>query len=101
MTLPLPLRLMGAPGSPCTRKMRGPLRYRRIAHEVMQMGGLEAKDLPRARRPLAPTFFLPDEAGELVGGTYKTDIRKCVRYAERSSRCAGGRTPPRGGPVGA
>jgi glutathione S-transferase len=78
--------LAGAPGSPYTRKMRGLLRYRRIPHQVMQMGGPEVKDLPRARPPLLPTFFLPDEAGELSAVTDSTPLirRFEEEWSERS-----------------
>jgi hypothetical protein len=35
MTLAQPLRLMGAPGSPYTRKMLAYMRYRHISYEFM------------------------------------------------------------------
>ena len=36
MTLPNPVKMMGAPGSPYTRKMRAVLRYRRIPYLFIQ-----------------------------------------------------------------
>jgi glutathione S-transferase len=86
MTLPLPLRLAGAPGSPYTRKMRGLLRYRRIAHEIFHMNGPETRDLPRARPPLLPTFYLPDENGETVAITDSTPLLRRFEqeWSERS-----------------
>ena len=80
MTLPLPLQLMGAPGSPYTRKILGLLRYRRIAHEFMLMGTEDVKDLPVARPPLAPTFFLPNDTGQL---TALTDSTPLIRRFEK------------------
>ena len=74
MPLSLPLKLAGAPGSPYTRKMRGLLRYRRIAHVIIDMYGPEQKELPRARPPLLPTFYLPDESGEIAAVTDSTPL---------------------------
>ena len=86
MSLPLPLRFAGAPGSPYTRKMRGLLRYRRIAHEILLMESPEQRELPRARPPLLPTFYLPDESGEIVAVTDSTPLLRRFEkeWAERS-----------------
>jgi hypothetical protein len=54
--------------------MRALLRFRRIPHQIMQMGGTEVQDLPRARPPLAPTFYLPGEDGELTAVTDSTPL---------------------------
>jgi glutathione S-transferase len=74
MTLPTPLQMMGAPGSPYTRKMRSLLRYRRIPYLFFQQNSPEAAKLPKARVPLLPTFYLPDEAGETVPVTDSTPL---------------------------
>jgi glutathione S-transferase len=66
--------MMGAPGSPYTRKMRAVLRYRRIPYVFVQQNSPEAKTLPVARVPLLPTFFLPNEAGEIVAVTDSTPL---------------------------
>ncbi len=74
MTLSTPLELMGAPGSPYTRKMQALLRYRRIPHIVYQQGSKEVATRPKARPPLLPTFYLPDERGEIVAVTDSTPL---------------------------
>ena len=72
--LPTPLEFMGAPGSPYTRKMRAILRYRRIPHIVYQQNSEEVASRPRAKPPLLPTFYLPDEKGEIVAITDSTPL---------------------------
>jgi glutathione S-transferase len=74
METPTPLEFMGAPGSPYTRKMRGLLRYRRIPHVFYQQNSKEVADRPKARPPLLPTFYLPDESGETVAVTDSTPL---------------------------
>ena len=66
MTLSTPLQMMGAPGSPYSRKVRALLRYRRIAYHFIQQNSPEAAKLPVARVGLLPTFYLPNDAGEIV-----------------------------------
>ncbi len=53
------LRIVGAPGSPYSRKLRAVLRYRRIAHAWVQAGSREAKALPRPRVELLPQLVFP------------------------------------------
>ena len=74
MTLSTPLQMMGAPGSPYTRKMRAILRYRRIPYHFIQQNSPEAAKMPKARVPLLPTFYLPDEAGEIKPVTDSTPL---------------------------
>ena len=74
MTLSTPLQMMGAPGSPYTRKMRAVLRYRRIPYRLIQQNSPEAARLPAAKVPLLPTFYLPNEAGEIVATTDSTPL---------------------------
>ena len=81
MTLPTPLEMMGAPGSPYTRKMRALLRYRRIPYVFFQQNSPEAARRPAARVPLLPTFYLPDAAGEVVATTDSTPL---IRRFERA-----------------
>ena len=87
MTLATPLRMMGAPGSPYTRKMRAVLRYRRIPFEFILQFSSEAEELPAAKVPLLPTFYLPHESGEIVATTDSACIRR-TRVRPTSSRVA-------------
>jgi glutathione S-transferase len=74
MTLKTPLTMMGAPGSPYSRKMRALLRYRHIPYRFILQNSKEAAKLPAARVPLLPTFFLPNDAGEIVASTDSTPL---------------------------
>ena len=65
---------MGAPGSPYTRKMRSVLRFRRIPYVFIQQNSPAADKLPSAKVPLLPTFYLPNEVGELVPETDSTPL---------------------------
>lgn len=82
------IQLRGAPGSPYTRKMLAVLRYRHIPYELL-IGGLSgsaADDLPEPKVELLPTFFLPDERGELEAVVDSTPIIRRLEdmYAARS-----------------
>jgi glutathione S-transferase len=72
--------LSGAPGSPYTRKMLAVLRYRRIPYRYMISGSPAMAALPTPKVPLLPTFYLPDEAGELQAITDSTPL---IRRLER------------------
>ncbi len=86
MTLPTPLEMMGAPGSPYTRKMRAILRYRRIPYRFILQHSPEAAELPAPKVPLLPTFYLPNEAGAIVAVTDSTPlIRRFEREIEGRS----------------
>lgn len=74
MTLVTPLQMMGAPGSPYTRKMRAAMRYRRIDFVFIQQNSPDAAKLPAPKVPLLPTFYLPNEAGEIVPTTDSTPL---------------------------
>ena len=75
-----PIALSGAPGSPYTRKMLAVLRYRRIPYRLLPPSGPALDQLPKAKVPLLPTFFLPDESGVLQAVTDSTPI---IRRLER------------------
>ena len=80
MALPAPLEMMGAPGSPYTRKMRAVLRYRGIPFVFFQQNSPEALKRPTPRVPLLPTFYLPGEGGDVVPTTDSTPL---IRRFER------------------
>ena len=72
--IPTPLLLRGAPGSPYTRKMLAILRYRGIPYRLIV--ALPDTD-SRFREPkvrLLPTFYLPNEEGELEGVVDSTPL---------------------------
>lgn len=60
-----PIRLKGSPGSPYTRKMLAVLRYRRLPYRLLLGGHDQDFGLPRPRVALLPTFYLPNERGEI------------------------------------
>ena len=65
MTLTQPLRFMGAPGSPYTRKMLAYMRYRHISYEFMLGDQSTNLGLPKPKVELLPTFYLPNDEGEI------------------------------------
>ena len=72
-----PLRIVGAPGSPYSRKLRAVLRYRRISHAWIQSGSRSARDLPRPRVELLPQLVFPGAREAL------TDSSPLIRRLER------------------
>ena len=73
------IELMGAPGSPYTRKMLALMRYRHIAYKVRwQTVRMDdetfSKDRPKPKVPLLPTYYLPDEKGEIQAVTDSSPI---------------------------
>jgi len=59
------IALMGAPGSPYTRKMLALLRYRRIPYRFLLNGSPAAAAMPQPKVGLLPTFYLPNASGDL------------------------------------
>ncbi len=81
------IELMGAPGSPYTRKMLAVLRYRRIPHNIIWGSGMMTnKNYPKPKVQLLPTFYFPDETGELEAVVDSTPIIRRLEsdYRERS-----------------
>ena len=74
------VELMGAPGSPYTRKMLAAMRYRHIPYRIEWQGlrGAARSDdgtqRPKAKVGLLPTFYLPNAQGETVAVTDSTPL---------------------------
>ncbi|REJ83969.1 MAG: glutathione S-transferase [Acidobacteria bacterium] len=64
-SLPTPLLLHGAPGSPYTRKMLALLRYRGIGYRLIVNPAAWPTSLPEPKVRLLPTFYLPGPTGDL------------------------------------
>lgn len=79
-----PLRLLGAPGSPYTRKMLALLRYRRIPNAII-WGGHQSPPpgLPAPKVKLLPTFYFPTADGDVEAMVDSTPI---IRRLEREHR---------------
>ena len=58
-----PLRIVGAPGSPYSRKLRAVLRYRRIPHVWIMNFSKESRALPEPPVRLLPVLIYPDAQG--------------------------------------
>lgn len=72
-----PVKLLGAPGSPYTRKMLALLRYRRIPHGVIWGGHQRPPEgLPSPKVKLLPTFYFPAADGSLEAVTDSTPIAR-------------------------
>ena len=90
MTTPEQLVFKGAPGSPYSRKMLAYLRYRHIRYRFLVGEHTRAMDLPVPKVSLLPTFYLPNDKGELEAVVDSTPL---IRRFEASFK---GRTtlPP-------
>lgn len=84
---PTPLRLVGAPGSPYTRKMRALLRYRRIPFHFVVRNSRDDRDVPEVPVALIPVLVFPDEGGgearAMIDSTFQIE-RLEERVKERS-----------------
>ena len=69
-----PIDLMGAPGSPYTRKMLSLMRYREIPFRVHWTTGEVPEGFPKPKVRLLPTYFLPGKDGELEAVTDSTPL---------------------------
>lgn len=81
-----PLRLVGAQGSPYSRKLRAVLRYRRIPHVWINQGSPESRGLPPPRVQLLPQLIVPGAEGLLEAQTDSTPLIRALeqRVADRS-----------------
>jgi len=77
-----PLKIVGAPGSPYSRKLRAVLRYRRIPHRWVLRGTAADADTPKTPVSLIPVLVFPDPNGapEEVG----IDTTPLIRRLEGS-----------------
>ena len=71
-----PIDLMGAPGSPYTRKMLSLMRYREIPFRVHWTTGEVPEGFPKPKVRLLPTYFLPGKDGELEAVTDSTPLTR-------------------------
>ena len=69
-----PIDLMGAPGSPYTRKMLSLMRYREIPFRIHWTTGEVPEGFPKPKVRLLPTYFLPGKDGELEAVTDSTPL---------------------------
>src|SRR4030095_9564170 len=74
-----PLRMIGVPGSPYSRKLRAVMRYRRIPHVWSTQGAVETRTLPQPPVALLPQLFVPGADGELEA---RLDYTPLIRQLE-------------------
>ncbi len=82
-----PLKIVGAPGSPYSRKLLAVLRYRRIPHVWIVRNSREDHDIPEVPVSLIPVLVFPGEDGgpdEAAFDTTPLIQRLERRSAERS-----------------
>jgi len=84
-----PITIVGAEGSPYSRKLRAVLRYRRIPHLWVTRGSPESQGLPRAKVDLLPQLLLPGSDGRIEA---RVDSTPLIRELE--TRHAGRRVVP-------
>src|SRR5690349_5178124 len=71
---PALLRIVGAPGSPYSRKLRAVLRYRRIPHAWLNHGAPETRELPSPRVQIMPQLIVTGADGAAVALTDSTPL---------------------------
>lgn len=85
-TSPPPLKLVGAVGSPYSRKLRSVLRYRRIPYHWVSATapGASQQDLPKPPLPLLPALYFPKDGGYEATSDTTFQIRRLEsEFAER------------------
>ena len=76
----LPFKVLGAPGSPYSRKLRSVLRYRRIPFTWANRNSKEDVNTPSVAVNLLPVMILPGENGDYSKA--KIDSTPIIRYLE-------------------
>ena len=71
-------KILGAIGSPYSRKLRAVYRYRRIPHLWIHQGSPEAEGLPKPRITLLPQVIADDERGELEARVDSTPLIRAL-----------------------
>jgi len=74
-----PLRMIGVPGSPYSRKLRAVMRYRRVSHHWSMQGAVETRTLPQPPVALLPQLFVPGADGTLEA---RIDSTPLIRLLE-------------------
>jgi glutathione S-transferase len=80
---PAPLKIVGAPGSPYSRKLRALLRYRCIPHRWIQRGSKDDVGIPDTRVALIPVLVFPGDPDEAAIDTSPLIRRLDATYPER------------------
>ncbi len=87
------VELMGAPGSPYTRKMLALMRFRHIPYKVrwrtanISAAAHRQKQYPQPKTPLLPTYYLPDAQGELEAVTDSSPILRRFEEEYQGRHC--------------
>lgn len=87
MSIPNPLRLIGAVGSPYTRKMLALLRYRRIPHSMIwgdASSVLDSMGIEKPKPTFLPTFLFENENGDLHAQCDSTPIIERLERSEKA-----------------
>lgn len=88
MSIPNPIRLIGATGSPYTRKMLALLRYRRIPHSIIwgdPANVMDAMGIEKPKIAFLPTFLFEDAQGAVQPVCDSTPIIRRLEQ-EKSER---------------
>jgi len=76
----LPYKILGAPGSPYSRKLRAAVRYRRLPYTWANRNGSEDVNTPQVTVNLLPVMVVPGEKGDYQEA--KIDSTPILRYLE-------------------
>jgi len=82
-----PLQILGAVGSPYTRKLRAVCRYRRLPHVFIQNGQPESRGLPKPKVELMPQL-IAEEGGERKALTDTTPLIRRLETEHPNERSA-------------